>query len=456
MSNVTGDGGSFSSGGKSAGEDGVRERSHTDVSAARLPPAKKKKKRNLPGTPDPDAEVIALSPKTLMATNRFVCEICGKGFQRDQNLQLHRRGHNLPWKLRQRSSDEVARKRVYVCPEPTCVHHSPGRALGDLTGIKKHFCRKHGEKKWKCDKCDKKYAVQSDWKAHAKICGTREYKCDCGTVFARRDSFITHRAFCDALAKEMSDHQLNQPLMAAMASSGLRAQDSTPMDMEPLHLSPADLSDFTHDFKGQSPALRALADHLVPPSLDMAAGMLSSFMPNMPAAPSSYCGPMSLCEREEAQLPKPPAESSALMSATALLQKAAQIGATVAGGGNRGAMASMMARPYGMAYGSLINTQGRPYQLIGGCQFFGPAMNEAGVIAGDASTLKHIGRCESGDVMTVDFLGLEGERRIHMQRQALELEGALHQRRMMETLHGLQQQQLLLSAEMENNPPWNL
>ncbi|KAM3329660.1 hypothetical protein ACQJBY_026601 [Aegilops geniculata] len=109
-----------------------------------------KKKRNLPGTPDPDAEVIALSPRTLMATNRFVCEICGKGFQRDQNLQLHRRGHNLPWKLRQRSGKEP-RKRVYVCPEKSCVHHNPSRALGDLTGIKKHFCRKHGEKKWKCE-----------------------------------------------------------------------------------------------------------------------------------------------------------------------------------------------------------------------------------------------------------------------------------------------------------------
>lgn len=143
-----------------------------------------KKKRNLPGMPDPNAEVVALSPKTLLATNRFVCEICNKGFQRDQNLQLHRRGHNLPWKLRQRSSNEV-RKRVYVCPETTCVHHDPSRALGDLTGIKKHFCRKHGEKKWKCDKCSKKYAVQSDLKAHLKICGTKEYKCDCGTMFSR-------------------------------------------------------------------------------------------------------------------------------------------------------------------------------------------------------------------------------------------------------------------------------
>ncbi|KAL6859183.1 hypothetical protein ACP4OV_018185 [Aristida adscensionis] len=157
-----------------------------------------KKKRN---QPDPDAEVIALSPRTLLATNRFVCEVCNKGFQREQNLQLHRRGHNLPWKLKQKNPKET-RRRVYLCPEPTCVHHDPSRALGDLTGIKKHYCRKHGEKKWKCDKCNKRYAVQSDWKAHSKTCGTREYRCDCGTLFSRRDSFITHRAFCDALAQE--------------------------------------------------------------------------------------------------------------------------------------------------------------------------------------------------------------------------------------------------------------
>uniref|UniRef100_A0A1D1XPR5 Protein EARLY HEADING DATE 2 n=1 Tax=Anthurium amnicola TaxID=1678845 RepID=A0A1D1XPR5_9ARAE len=181
-----------------------QQSSSTPASSAGAPPhaAPQKKRRNLPGTPNPDAEVIALSPKTLLATNRFICEVCNKGFQREQNLQLHRRGHNLPWKLRQKTTTKEVKRRVYLCPEPTCVHHDPSRALGDLTGIKKHFCRKHGEKKWKCDKCSKRYAVQSDWKAHSKTCGTREYRCDCGTLFSRRDSFITHRAFCDALAQE--------------------------------------------------------------------------------------------------------------------------------------------------------------------------------------------------------------------------------------------------------------
>nr|GMD69926.1 zinc finger protein JACKDAW-like [Ipomoea batatas] len=187
-----------------------------------------KKKRNLPGTPDPDAEVIALSPKTLMATNRFICEICNKGFQRDQNLQLHRRGHNLPWKLKQRPKTEQVKRKVYICPEKTCVHHDASRALGDLTGIKKHFSRKHGEKKWKCDKCSKKYAVQSDWKAHSKTCGTREYKCDCGTLFSRKDSFITHRAFCDALAEESAR-------ITSVAANTLNFRNNNDSLMNPPH-----------------------------------------------------------------------------------------------------------------------------------------------------------------------------------------------------------------------------
>ncbi|KAI8021830.1 Zinc finger protein SHOOT GRAVITROPISM 5 [Camellia lanceoleosa] len=51
----------------------------------------KKRKRRPAGTPDPDAEVVSLSPKTLLESDQYVCEICNQGFQRDQNLQMHRR-----------------------------------------------------------------------------------------------------------------------------------------------------------------------------------------------------------------------------------------------------------------------------------------------------------------------------------------------------------------------------
>ncbi|URD97737.1 hypothetical protein MUK42_31721 [Musa troglodytarum] len=82
------------------------------LQAPPLPLVVAKKKRNLAGIQDPEAEVVA-----RLATNRFGCEVCCKGFPRDQNVQLHLKRY-----------------------------HDPSRALGDLIGIKKHFCRKHGEK----------------------------------------------------------------------------------------------------------------------------------------------------------------------------------------------------------------------------------------------------------------------------------------------------------------------
>ncbi|PKA56857.1 Zinc finger protein MAGPIE [Apostasia shenzhenica] len=259
-----------------------------------------KKKRNPPGNPDPDAEVVALSPRTLLATNRYICEVCHKGFQRDQNLQLHRRGHNLPWKLKQRSSTE-AKKRVYVCPEVTCAHHDPTRALGDLTGIKKHYSRKHGEKKWKCDKCSKRYAVQSDWKAHSKICGTKEYRCDCGTIFSRKDSFVTHRAFCDALTEE--NNRTNQEMLSqTMPSLGSSIMDAT------MNISSSNV--------GANNPMKPLSLNAFMP---LSSDVLYNHGTSRSSAPQISGGQSSLSM----------SMGSSFMSATALLQKAAQMGAKV-------------------------------------------------------------------------------------------------------------------------------
>ncbi|XP_065854602.1 zinc finger protein GAI-ASSOCIATED FACTOR 1-like [Euphorbia lathyris] len=270
-----------------------------------------KKKRNLPGHPDPDAEVVALSPRTLMATNRYICEVCHKGFQRDQNLQLHRRGHNLPWKLKQRPTTQV-KKRVYVCPEPSCVHHDPSRALGDLTGIKKHFCRKHGEKKWKCDKCSKRYAVQSDWKAHAKICGTREYRCDCGTVFSRKDSFVTHRAFCDALTEETYKGNQNLGTIPAMSEVQELFGSSIPTAES------CSMANHTTYDENIDSSLRPL-------SLNSTGVMVSSNL-NPILNPRNT---MACFGSGDGSGISPMGIGSAYTSATALLQKAAEMGAKI-------------------------------------------------------------------------------------------------------------------------------
>ncbi|XAR53151.1 hypothetical protein NMG60_11021576 [Bertholletia excelsa] len=185
-----------------------------------------KRKRRPAGTPDPDAEVVSLSPKTLLESDRYVCEICNQGFQRDQNLQMHRRRHKVPWKLLKRE-EPVARKRVFVCPEPTCLHHDPCHALGDLVGIKKHFRRKHSNhKQWVCQKCSKAYAVQSDYKAHLKTCGTRGHSCDCGRVFSRVESFIEHQDACSMGRLRSESQSLQAPALSRTASSPSPSHDN--------------------------------------------------------------------------------------------------------------------------------------------------------------------------------------------------------------------------------------
>ncbi|KAB2013917.1 hypothetical protein ES319_D09G188400v1 [Gossypium barbadense] len=185
-----------------------------------------KRKRRPAGTPDPDAEVVSLSPKTLLESDRYVCEICNQGFQRDQNLQMHRRRHKVPWKLLKRETP-VVRKRVFVCPEPSCLHHDPCHALGDLVGIKKHFRRKHSNhKQWVCQKCSKGYAVQSDYKAHLKTCGTRGHFCDCGRVFSRVESFIEHQDACH-MSRSRPQSQAMQPVCLSQTASSSNPSNDT-------------------------------------------------------------------------------------------------------------------------------------------------------------------------------------------------------------------------------------
>ncbi|KAL7116355.1 hypothetical protein ACP275_04G237200 [Erythranthe tilingii] len=375
-----------------------------------------KRKRNLPGTPDPDAEVMALSPKSLMATNRFVCEVCNKGFQRDQNLQLHRRGHNLPWKLKQRSNKEFIRKKVYICPEKTCVHHHPARALGDLTGIKKHYSRKHGEKKYKCDKCSKKYAVQSDWKAHSKICGTRE-----------KDSFITHRAFCDALVEESTRFNNNNSPPPVSSSAGNSLKFSGGMfvgsSSESHHMINLDLLQKTPPPLRNIPVwLDSIANPGLPEFEQMAAAQNEWFgrgqetmfggenigninngsmeegnKGNMPEAISSSL----YYSSKETNNPPPSSSSSAPMSATALLQKAAQMGSTrnaaVLGGIGTGSFGLMMSSS------SLSNNHGKslsnPLMAAGekNTTNSGKLLLRSGIIGDESSDL------------TRDFLGVGGD-----------------------------------------------
>lgn len=215
--------------------------------------------------------------------------------------------------------------------------------------VKKHFSRKHGEKKWKCEKCSKKYAVQSDWKAHTKTCGTREYKCDCGTLFSRKDSFITHRAFCDALAEESAritsvgttttnlnfnqQQQSNLPIGISQIGTSF-PQDFTAMTTgNSLHQQKPSLSlwlnQASSNLFGSSSSTGLLQDHhmvQIPSPNMFGTSSISNNQMLATTTTTTTTTPAHSIYSDNHQTHH--TKSSTPMSATALLQKAAQMGST--------------------------------------------------------------------------------------------------------------------------------
>ncbi|KAG6489118.1 hypothetical protein ZIOFF_050376 [Zingiber officinale] len=147
-----------------------------------------------------------MQAEDLLATSRYVCTVCDKGFQRDQNLQLHMRTHNVNYELK-KSGRTPSRRKFYVCPIPSCVYSHRSRALSDITGIKKHFNRKHGPKNLRCPQCTKTYAVEADLKAHLKNHSLRHFRCKCGGTFSRKNSYEAHIMLCSESSEEEEEEE---------------------------------------------------------------------------------------------------------------------------------------------------------------------------------------------------------------------------------------------------------
>jgi hypothetical protein len=99
-------------------------------SAAAAPP--QKKRRNQPGNPNPDAEVIALSPKTLMATNRFICEVCNKTHLGLSVTSLESRNTTHESTARRSGSVKSARNDMQFNPTGKLIRRSVAHANTDV------------------------------------------------------------------------------------------------------------------------------------------------------------------------------------------------------------------------------------------------------------------------------------------------------------------------------------
>ncbi|OEL26376.1 Protein indeterminate-domain 14 [Dichanthelium oligosanthes] len=199
--------------------------------------AAKKKRRRLPTTtdPEPEVEVVALSPPALLGWNGwYLCETCGRGFRRHQDLHLHhRRRHVVPSDKREAGEvPAAARKRVFVCPEPGCRNHAPSNAMANLSSLKKHFRRRHGRHGlWACGRGSGSgaLAVRADDNAR----GTSGHTCDgCGCVFSQLESYVQHQDTCVA-------RRPRPPDFGGGVVLGLAAAASMPQQQGQLQAMPA-------------------------------------------------------------------------------------------------------------------------------------------------------------------------------------------------------------------------
>ncbi|THU42450.1 hypothetical protein C4D60_Mb00t19690 [Musa balbisiana] len=147
----------------------------------------------------------SVAGRPLLARTRFICRSATRGSRGTETCQLHRPGHNLPWKLRREQQRQV-RHRVYLCPEATCRPPPPlARPRRDLTGIKKHCCQQATARRRVGSATSAPALRRPDptSRAHARTAAPASNAANAEPIL-RRDSFITHRAFCAPWRQESS------------------------------------------------------------------------------------------------------------------------------------------------------------------------------------------------------------------------------------------------------------
>lgn len=218
-------------------------------------------------------------------------------------------------------------------------------------------------------------------------------------MLRRRDSFITHRAFCDAIAEE-NKTVLNQGQGVPVMSNNIVGQQNTQQAGDHVVsgselMIPASMTMTNNEAATKPPRRSSISDHFDTkiPSLTLVPQEVAS---NMSSTPTSGLNNNSLSSSTSSALfhnhhghQLLPSSISGYLSATELLQKAAQMGATMSSNNSSGM--SMAPSTYGDDFTRYVNNQFMqhkdggniiPVQETSSSQFFGASNGNMGMFSG--------------------------------------------------------------------------